>query len=58
MAETTESPELQSDEELQPRVGGRMLIMAFVGLVIMLETAMFFFLVPSASKFAHWPKLS
>ena len=45
----TESSELLSDEPL-PRTGGRMLIGAFVGAVVLLETAMFFFLVPSAEE--------
>lgn len=49
MAVQNESPESQSDE-LLPRNSGRMLIGAFVGAVVVLETAMFFFLVPSAEE--------
>ena len=49
MTATTESPESQSDESF-PHTSGRMLIGAFVGAVVLLETAMFFFLVPSAEE--------
>ena len=49
MAVSTDTPEVPSDPPL-PRVGGRMLIGAFVGAVVLMETAMFFFLVPSAEE--------
>ena len=51
MAEETSAPEDAVPETAQPQVsggGGRTLIMAFVAVVVLLETAMFFFLVPSA----------
>jgi hypothetical protein len=37
-------------QEHNPRSGGRVLIIAFVAAVVMLETGMFFFLVPSAEE--------
>lgn len=49
MADQPESPELATDEVL-PRRGGRILVIAFVGAVVLMETAMFFFLVPSAEQ--------
>lgn len=49
MSDKNEPAELPSDDSL-PRPGGRFLIIAFVGIVILLETAMFFFLVPSAEQ--------
>lgn len=49
MAETKETNDLAA-EEPQPRSSNRALIVAFVGAVVVLETAMFFFLVPSAEE--------
>ena len=51
MAEENNETENEVEEAPQPSAGGggsRMLIMAFVGIVVLLETGMFFFLVPSA----------
>jgi hypothetical protein len=49
MAETKDPNDLPADETT-PRNGNRALIVAFVSVVIVLETAMFFFLVPSAEE--------
>jgi len=40
----------QQSEEQTPKNGNRLMVVAFVGAVIILETAMFFFLVPSAEE--------
>ncbi len=53
MADEIENEEKEtSDEATDPptRGGGRSLMLAFVSVVVLLETAMFFFLVPSADE--------
>lgn len=53
MADEVENIEENDDSE-QPletsSVGGKGLLIAFVGLVVLLETGMFFFMVPSADQ--------
>ncbi len=46
-AEDTTNPAAENDKPAAPK-SGKMLIIAFVGVVVLVETAMFFFLVPSA----------
>ena len=52
MADDNEKPEnVEGTEEEQSSGGaGRALIIAFIGVIVLLETAMFFFLVPSAEQ--------
>ncbi|MEM8667605.1 MAG: dihydrolipoamide acetyltransferase [Planctomycetota bacterium] len=51
MADENQKEEDDSTEEARPtRGGGRTLIIAFVSMVVLLETGMFFFLVPSAEQ--------
>lgn len=53
MAEETEKIDEQHDEQSPDEAqagSGKMLLIAFVGLIVLLETAMFFFLVPSAEQ--------
>ena len=49
MAEAKNSDEM-SPEDALPETGGRPMVVAFVGIVVLLETAMFFFLVPNAEE--------
>jgi hypothetical protein len=49
MAEAKKSEEMGPEDAL-PQPGGRPMVVAFVGIVVLLETAMFFFLVPNAEE--------
>jgi len=53
MADETENEETDDENEVNDpptRGGGRSLMLAFVSVVVLLETGMFFFLVPSADE--------
>ena len=52
MSEEKTKAEVSEDRALAPQssAGGRGLIIAFVAMVVLMETGMFFFLVPSADE--------
>lgn len=52
MADEKPSEEVEASEETAPATGGvgRLLVIAFIGTTVVLETGMFFFMVPSADE--------